>query len=110
MVLPLRGNTLDHNFPNQKQESQNVTSDGACRPSLGGFSMTTTNNTTNNPNNRILRISEVLYRTGLSRSAFYLLVKNGDFDKKVPMGKRGVGWAESGVQKWIDDRIASSRA
>ena len=68
-----------------------------------------TNETILRPNERILRIREVLYRTGLSRSVFYLHLKNGTFPAPVKIGKRSVGWAEGDVQKWIADQISQPR-
>jgi len=70
---------------------------------------TTTNETSLNRNERILRIRDVLYRTGLSRSVFYLHVKDGTFPAPVKIGKRSVGWVESLVQVWINEQIAQVR-
>ena len=58
---------------------------------------------------RILRLPDVLARTGLSRSTIYVRVANGTFPKPVPLGARAVGWIESDVDEWIRERIAASR-
>ena len=58
---------------------------------------------------RILRLPDVLARTGLSRSTIYVRVANGTFPKPVPLGARAVGWIESDVDTWIRERIAASR-
>lgn len=68
-----------------------------------------TNETILRPNERILRIREVLYRTGLSRSVFYLHLKNGTFPAPIRIGKRSVGWAEGQVSAWINQQIAQVR-
>ncbi|MDD3287947.1 MAG: AlpA family transcriptional regulator [Alphaproteobacteria bacterium] len=68
-----------------------------------------TNETVLRPNERILRIRDVLYRTGLSRSVFYLHVKDGTFPAPIKIGKRSVGWAEGQVQAWINQQIAQVR-
>lgn len=68
-----------------------------------------TNETILRPNERILRIREVLYRTGLSRSVFYLHLKNGTFPAPIKIGKRSVGWAEAQVSAWINQQIAQVR-
>lgn len=59
--------------------------------------------------NRIIRLSEVKFLTGLSRSTIYLRVSKNSFPHPVSLGGRAVGWVESEVLAWIDDQIASSR-
>lgn len=57
----------------------------------------------------ILRLPEVLVRTGLSRSTLYRRVDEGTFPAPINLGPRAVGWPESEVQVWIEQRIAESR-
>lgn len=57
----------------------------------------------------ILRLPEVKSRTGLSRSTIYLRVNDGTFPAPVSLGERAVGWIESEVQQWIDEKIENSR-
>lgn len=52
----------------------------------------------------ILRLPEVLRRTGLSRAEIYRLMGLGDFPQKIPLGVRVVGWADDEIQAWIDVR------
>ena len=59
---------------------------------------------------RMLRLSMVLDRTGLSKSALYRLIGEGSFPKPVRLGAQAVGWVESEVEQWIRDRVAESRA
>lgn len=59
--------------------------------------------------NTILRLPTVKARTGLSRSTIYLRVAAGDFPKPISLGARAVGWLESEVDKWIAQRIESTR-
>ena len=59
--------------------------------------------------NTILRLPTVKARTGLSRSTIYLRVAEGDFPKPISLGARAVGWLESEVDRWIADRIESTR-
>lgn len=55
---------------------------------------------------RILRIKEVTYRTGLPRPTVYDHIKKGLFPKQISLGGgKSVGWVESQVQAWINDRI-----
>lgn len=56
----------------------------------------------------ILRRKQVEARTGLSRSSIYELMKQ-DFPKPISLGPRSVGWVESEIRAWIEQRIAESR-
>jgi prophage regulatory protein len=58
----------------------------------------------------ILRLPEVIARTGLSRSSIYLRIANGGFPHSVSLGGRAVGWVEHDIEAWLDEKIASSRA
>jgi len=55
---------------------------------------------------RLVRLHEVMARTGLSRSTIYVWVAEGRFPKPVPLGARSVGWIESELEEWLRDRIA----
>lgn len=59
---------------------------------------------------RILRRPAVEKATCLSRSTIYVRMEQGTFPKPIPLGGRLVGWLESDIQAWIDDRIAESKA
>lgn len=54
---------------------------------------------------RILKLKEVLNRTGLGKTTLYMLIKSADFPKQVPLGLRAVGWLEKEVDSWIIKRI-----
>lgn len=59
------------------------------------------------PNPRtILKIDEVLRRTGLKTTGLYERIKEGTFPAQVSLGARAVGWYEDEVQDWICDRPA----
>ena len=58
---------------------------------------------------RILRLPEVMERTGLKRSTIYLHISESAFPKQINLGEHSVGWLESEVNEWIANRIASSR-
>ena len=58
---------------------------------------------------RVLRLPQVLARTGLSRSSIYLRVADGTFPQPVRLGKRAIGWIESEIDQWIRAQIATSR-
>ncbi|NOH69064.1 helix-turn-helix transcriptional regulator [Vibrio rotiferianus] len=59
--------------------------------------------------NKIIRLPEVMAKTGLSRSSIYLNMSNGDFPKSISLGVRAVGWTESDIEEWIEKRIAVSK-
>jgi prophage regulatory protein len=58
---------------------------------------------------RILRLPNVLDRTGLSRSTVYQRVTEGRFPRPVSLGARAVGWIEAEVEEWIACQIEASR-
>ena len=58
---------------------------------------------------RILRLPNVLDRTGLSRSTVYQRVTEGRFPRPVSLGARAVGWIETEVEEWIARQIQVSR-
>ena len=58
---------------------------------------------------RIVRLPDVMARTGLSRSTIYVRVGKGSFPKSVHLGARAVGWIEAEVDEWIRRQIAESR-
>jgi prophage regulatory protein len=58
---------------------------------------------------KILRLKNVLNKTGDSRSGLYLKVSKGVFPKPIKLSARSVGWLESEVDNWIDQRIEATR-
>ena len=58
----------------------------------------------------ILRLPKVKSRTGLSRSTIYLRIAEGSFPKPVSLGGRAVGWTESSINDWVNQRIEESRS
>ena len=59
---------------------------------------------------RILRLRQVIERTGLSRSTIYDHISIGEFPKQISLGPRSVGWVESEIEEWIANRIEASRS
>lgn len=57
----------------------------------------------------ILRLPTVKDRTGLSRSTIYLRIASGEFPKPIPLGGRAVGWLESEVNDWLEQKIKAAR-
>ena len=54
---------------------------------------------------RIIKLTEVMNNTGLSRSSIYRKMAEKTFPASVPLGYKAVGWLEDEVQQWILDRI-----
>lgn len=57
------------------------------------------------PAPRLLRLPEVINRTGLPRATIYEQMALGIFPKPVPLSVRSRGWIESEVDAWIAARI-----
>lgn len=57
----------------------------------------------------ILRLPEVIARTGLSRSSIYLRMSQNAFPPSVSLGGRAVGWVEQDIDTWLEEKIAASR-
>ena len=53
----------------------------------------------------ILRRKQVESRTGLSCSTIYLRIKKGTFPKPIKLGERAVGWLESEIYDWLDEKM-----
>ena len=57
----------------------------------------------------ILRLPQVLKRTGLGRSTTYQLIKDGKFPAPISLSARAVGWLDTDVAAFIQARIDDSR-
>lgn len=57
----------------------------------------------------LIRLSEVMRRTGYGRAWIYRLISQGRFPKPVKIGPRCVAFIESEVDEWINQRIDASR-
>ena len=57
----------------------------------------------------ILRLPQVLARTGLSRSTIYAKVSTGEFPEPISLGARAVGWLADEVEAWLVARVEASR-
>ena len=62
--------------------------------------------THHNPTSRILRVSEILMRTTLSRSCFYQQIHLGLFPRSIPLSDRARGQFEHVIDAWIGSRMA----
>ena len=60
-----------------------------------------------NKNDRLLRIKEVVKRTGLSKSYIYQLRNENKFPPSVQLvpGGISVAWLETDITEWIQQRV-----
>jgi len=63
----------------------------------------------NTINQSLIRLPEVLKRTGFGKAWIYRLISEGRFPAPVKIGVRAVAFVESEVDKWIQSVIETSR-
>ena len=54
----------------------------------------------------ILRLPAVLACTGLSRTSIYARMARDEFPKSISLGDRAVGWLQSEIELWVEQRVA----
>ena len=64
---------------------------------------------------RLIRLPEVLSRTGFGRTSIYRKMEDGSFPRSVKLGgpledpnafdSRAIAWIEDEVEQWIESRI-----
>ena len=59
---------------------------------------------TTTSDNRLLPLSEVQARCGLSRSTVYRQMGEGAFPRPLRVGVRAVRWRESEIESWLSSR------
>lgn len=57
----------------------------------------------------ILRRNDVERLTGLPRSTIYDRISKGTFPKPIKLSERSVGWLETEIANWQEERIAASK-
>jgi len=64
---------------------------------------------TSNINQNILRMPQLVNKTGLSKSSIYQLIRSGVFPKPINLtgSGRAVGWHESEIDEWLANRERS---
>lgn len=58
----------------------------------------------------LLRLPEVISRTGLGRSSIYAKIATGAFPQPVRLSARAIAFVSEEVDEWISERIAASRS
>lgn len=62
-----------------------------------------------NPNERIIRLPQVLDLVGMKKTAAYDRIKAGSFPAPIKLGAQASGWLESEVQQWIREQATRCR-
>jgi prophage regulatory protein len=55
---------------------------------------------------RVLRLPDVIKRTGLGKTSIYALQKTGSFPRSIPLTASAVGWIESEIDEWLAMKVA----
>nr|WP_287147112.1 AlpA family transcriptional regulator [Aeromonas sp.] len=69
--------------------------------------------TVSNSQQRLIRMKEVIQKTGLSKSSIYDLIARDQLPRPVrlsPTGGRSVAFVESEIDTWIAERITARHA
>jgi prophage regulatory protein len=56
---------------------------------------------------KLLRIQNVLEKTGLGRSTIYALIKQNNFPPAIKLSGRSVAWVEADIDHWINEKRGS---
>ena len=62
------------------------------------------------PPRRLIRLPNVMARTGLSKTTIWRHSRSGEFPKSVNLTSGTVGWVEEEINDWIDARIEARGA
>lgn len=54
---------------------------------------------------RFVKLPEVLFRTGISRTTLYDEMSKGRFPRNYTLLNRGVAWREKDIDAWIAEKI-----
>ena len=63
----------------------------------------------NTTNQSLIRLPEVLKRTGFGKAWIYRLINEGLFPQPIKIGSRAIAFVESEVDEWIASAIERSR-
>lgn len=53
---------------------------------------------------RVIRLKEVIHRTGLGRSTIYRWMGEGKFPRAIKLGGHSVAWVEQDIDRWLMER------
>ncbi len=61
-------------------------------------------------NRRILRLPQVISKTGLGRDSIYRGDRDGWFPERIKLSERASGWFEDEIDAWLEKRAAERNA
>ena len=59
---------------------------------------------------RVLRLPEVIEKTGLGRTTLYNMSTAGKFPASISLGGKAMGWIEAEIDRWIEQRMAERQS
>ena len=68
--------------------------------------MKTIQTTTEDAKIQMLRMPDVIQRTGLSRSTIYSLMAKGKFPRQIHVSENTTAWAAHEIEAYLAERIA----
>ena len=57
----------------------------------------------------ILRLTDVEARCAVNRRTLYYWIERGMFPRPINLGPRTVGWLDSDIEAWINEKAQASR-
>lgn len=64
---------------------------------------------TNQPENELMKLSEVTAAVHYSRASIYRLMGEGKFPKPITLGGRSVFWVRTQIQNFIREQIEKAK-
>jgi prophage regulatory protein len=58
----------------------------------------------------LLRITDVVKLTSLSRSSIYRMIANDEFPRQISIGNRQARWSRAEVENWCQEQIYASQS
>lgn len=55
---------------------------------------------------RVIRLPEVINKTGLGRTTIWRMSSTGNFPEAISLGGKATGWIEAEIDRWIERRMA----
>ena len=55
---------------------------------------------------QLLKLTQVISVTGLSRATIYRMISQGEFPESVRISARRVAWKSDDLMSWFDDKAA----
>lgn len=60
---------------------------------------------TNQPENELMKLNEVIAAVRYSKASIYRLINDGKFPKPIKLGGRSVFWVRTQIQNFIKEQI-----